>query len=108
MKFLMQGIDINTDEVKDAHALENALLFVIRSYYPNIKIWDVKYDFNLEEKKATITFFRDTKYYLHGEIKDVDAKLITGLPEDYFIHLQEKTISFFWDMQMGIMLMDRR
>ena len=101
MKFLMQGIDINTDEVKDAHALENALLFVIRSYYPNIKIWDVKYDFNLEEKKATITFFRDTKYYLHGEIKDVDAKLITGLPEDLFYPSPGKNYFFLWGYADG-------
>lgn len=84
MKFLMQGIEIDTDKIKNAHALEDALFVVVKSYYPNIKLRNVKYDFNQEEKTVTITFFRETKYYLLGEINDVDAMLITGLPEDLF------------------------
>lgn len=56
----MQGIEIDTDKIKNAHALEDALFVVVKSYYPNIKLRNVKCDFNHEEKKATITFFRET------------------------------------------------
>lgn len=94
MKFLMQGIEINTDKIKNANALEDALFVVVKSYYPNIKLRNVKYDFNQEEKKATITFFRETKYHLIGEIKDVDAMLITGLPEDLFYPTPGKNYFF--------------
>ena len=90
----MQGIEIDTDKIKNANALEDALFVVVKSYYPNIKLRNVKCDFNHEEKKATITFFRETKYYLLGEIKDVDAMLITGLPEDLFYPTPGKNYFF--------------
>ena len=36
----------------------------------------------------------ETKYYLLGEIKDVDAMLITGLPEDLFYPTPGKNYFF--------------
>lgn len=38
MKFLMQGIEIDTTKVKYKPALEDVLLMVAKSYYPDIKL----------------------------------------------------------------------
>ena len=51
---------------------------------------------NFDEKNNTaiLTFYRNTKYHLLGDIKDVDAKLITGLPEDVFYPTPGKNYFF--------------
>lgn len=38
MKFLMQGIEIDTTKVKYKPALEDVLLMVTKTYYPDIKL----------------------------------------------------------------------
>ena len=104
MKFLMQGIEIDTTKVKYKLALEDVLLMVTKTYYPDIKLSKVEYDFDEKKNSVILTFYRETKYHLLGDIKDVDAKLITGLPEDFFILLLAKTTFSCQDMQMDIIL----
>ena len=94
MKFLMQGIEIDTSKVKCKSALEDLLLMVTKIYYPDIKLSKIEYDFDEKNNLVILTFYRDTKYYLLGDIKDVDAKLITGLPEDVFYPTPGKNYFF--------------
>ena len=94
MKFLIQGIEIDTSKVKYKPALEDVLLMVTKTYYPDIKLSKVEYDFDEKNDLAILTFYRDTKYHLLGDIKDVDAKLITGLPEDVFYPTPGKNYFF--------------
>ncbi|WP_288308850.1 hypothetical protein [uncultured Prevotella sp.] len=94
MKFLMQGIEIDTTKVKYKPALEDVLLMVTKTYYPDIKLSKVEYDFDEKNNSVILTFYRDTKYHLLGDIKDVDAKLITGLPEDVFYPTPGKNYFF--------------
>lgn len=94
MKFLMQGIEIDTTKVKYKPALEDVLLMVTNTYYPDIKLSKVVYDFDEKNNTAILTFYRNTKYHLLGDIKDVDAKLITGLPEDVFYPTPGKNYFF--------------
>lgn len=84
MKFLMQGIEIDTSKVKYKPALEDVLLMVAKTYYPDIKLNKVEYEHDEKNNTVILTFYRETKYHLLGDIKDMDAKLITGLPEDVF------------------------
>lgn len=90
----MQGIEIDTAKVKYKPALENVLLMVTKTYYPDIKLSKVEYEYNEKNKSVILTFCRDTKYHLLGDIKDVDAKLITGLPEDVFYPTPGKNYFF--------------
>ena len=76
MKFLIQGMEIDTSKVKYKPTLEDVLLMVTKTYYPDIKLSKVEYDFDEKNDLAILTFYRDTKYHLLGDIKDVDAKLI--------------------------------
>lgn len=94
MKFLIQGMEIDTSKVKYKPALEDVLLMVTKTYYPDIKLSKVEYDFDEKNDLAILTFYRDTKYHLLGDIKDVDAKLITGLPEDVFYPTPGKNYFF--------------
>lgn len=94
MKFLIQGIEIDTSKVKYKPALEDVLLMVTKTYYPDIKLSKVEYDFDEKNDLAILTFYRDTKYHLLGDIKDVDAKLITGLSEDVFYPTPGKNYFF--------------
>lgn len=94
MKFFIQGIEIDTSKVKYKPALEDVLLMVTKTYYPDIKLSKVEYDFDEKNDLAILTFYRDTKYHLLGDIKDVDAKLITGLPEDVFYPTPGKNYFF--------------
>lgn len=94
MKFLIQGIEIDTSKVKYKPALEDVLLMVTKTYYPDIKLSKVEYDFDEKNDLAILTFYRDTKCHLLGDIKDVDAKLITGLPEDVFYPTPGKNYFF--------------
>ena len=94
MKFLMQGIEIDTTKVKYKPALEDVLLMVTKTYYPDIKLSKVVYDFDDKNNSVILTFYRETKYHLLGDIKDVDAKLITGLPEDVFYPTPGKNYFF--------------
>ena len=94
MKFLMQGIEIDTTKVKYKPALGDVLLMVTKTYYPDIKLGKVVYDFDEKNNSVILTFYRDTKYHLLGDIKDVDAKLITGLPEDVFYPTPGKNYFF--------------
>lgn len=80
----MQGIEIDTSKVKYKPALEDVLLMVTKTYYPDIKLSKVEYEYDEPNNTVILTFYRETKYHLLGDIKDVDAKLITGLPEDVF------------------------
>lgn len=96
MKFLMQGIEIDTTKVKYKPVLEDVLLMVTKTYYPDIKLSKVEYDFDEKKNSVILTFYRETKYHLLGDIKDVDAKLITGLPEDVFILLLAKLLLLVW------------
>ena len=84
MNFLMQGIEMDTTKVKYKPALEDVLLMVTKAFYPDIKLSKVEYEYDEKDKSVILTFYRETKYHLLGDIKDVDAKLITGLPEDVF------------------------
>ena len=90
----MQGIEIDTTKVKYKPALEDVLLMVTNTYYPDIKLSKVVYDFDEKNNTAILTFYRNTKYHLLGDIKDVDAKLITGLPEDVFYPTPGKNYFF--------------
>ena len=92
MKFLMQGIEIDTTKVKYKPALEDVLLMVTKTYYPDIKLSKVEYDFDEKKNSVILTFYRETKYHLLGDIKDVDAKLISGLPEDVLKTHLDQTI----------------
>ena len=94
MKFLMQGIEIDTSKVKYKPALEDVLLMVAKSYYPDIKLSKAEYEYDEKNNSVILTFYRDTKYHLLGDIKDVDAKLITGLPEDVFYPTPGKNYFF--------------
>lgn len=94
MKFLMQGIEIDTTKVKYKPALEDVLLMVAKSYYPDIKLSKAEYEYDEKNNSVILTFYRDTKYHLLGDIKDVDAKLITGLPEDVFYPTPGKNYFF--------------
>lgn len=94
MKFLMQGIEIDTTKVKYKPALEDVLLMVTKTYYPDIKLSKVEYEYNEKNNSVILTFYRDTKYHLLGDIKDVDAKLITGLSEDVFYPTPGKNYFF--------------
>ena len=94
MKFLMQGIEIDTTKVKYKPALEDVLLMVAKSYYPDIKLSKAEYEYYEKNNSVILTFYRDTKYHLLGDIKDVDAKLITGLPEDVFYPTPGKNYFF--------------
>lgn len=94
MKFLMQGIEIDTTKVKYKPALEDVLLMVAKSYYPDIKLSKAEYEYDEKNNSVILTFYRDTKYHLLGDIKDVDAKLITGLPEDVFYPTPGKNFFF--------------
>ena len=94
MKFLMQGIEIDTTKVKYKPALEDVLLMVAKSYYPDIKLSKAEYEYDEKNNSVILTFYRDTKYHLLGDIKDVDAKLITGLPEDFFYPTPGKNYFF--------------
>ena len=90
----MQGIEIDTSKVKYKPALENVLLMVAKSYYPDIKLSKAEYEYDEKNNSVILTFYRDTKYHLLGDIKDVDAKLITGLPEDVFYPTPGKNYFF--------------
>ena len=94
MKFLMQGIEIDSTKVKYKPALEDVLLMVTKTYYPDIKLSKVEYEYNEKNNSVILTFYRETKYHLLGDIKDVDAKLITGLPEDVFYPTPGKNYFF--------------
>lgn len=94
MKFLMQGIEIDTSKVKYKPALEDVLLMVAKSYYPDIKLSKAEYEYDEKNNSVILTFYRNTKYHLLGDIKDVDAKLITGLPEDVFYPTPGKNYFF--------------
>lgn len=94
MKFLMQGIEIDTTKVKYKPALEDVLLMVAKSYYPDIKLSKAEYEYDEKNNSVILTFYRDTKYHLLGDIKDVDAKLTTGLPEDVFYPTPGKNYFF--------------
>lgn len=94
MKFLIQGIEIDTNKVKYKLALEDVLLMVTKTYYPDIKLSKVEYEYDEKDKSVILTFYRETKYHLLGDIKDVDAKLITGLPEDVFYPTPGKNYFF--------------
>ncbi len=94
MKFLIQGIEIDTNKVKYKLALEDVLLMVTKTYYPDIKLSKVEYEYDEKDKSVILTFYRETKYHLLGDIKDVDAKLITGLPEDVFYPTSGKNYFF--------------
>ena len=94
MKFLMQVIEIDTSKVKYKPALEDVLLMVAKSYYPDIKLSKAEYEYDEKNNSVILTFYRDTKYHLLGDIKDVDAKLITGLPEDVFYPTPGKNYFF--------------
>lgn len=94
MKFLMQGIEIDTTKVKYKPALEDVLLMVAKSYYPDIKLSKAEYEYDEKNNSVILTFYRNTKYHLLGDIKDVDAKLITGLPEDVFYPTPGKNYFF--------------
>lgn len=94
MKFLMQGIEIDTTKVKYKPALEDVLLMVAKSYYPDIKLSKAEYEYDEKNNSVILTFYRDTKYHLLGDIKDVDAKLITGFPEDVFYPTPGKNYFF--------------
>ena len=94
MKFLMQGIEIDTTKVKYKPALEDVLLMVTISYYPEKILSMFEYDFDEKKNSVILTFYRETKYHLLGDIKDVDAKLITGLPEDVFYPTPGKNYFF--------------
>lgn len=94
MKFLMQGIEIDTSKVKYKPALEDVLLMVAKSYYPDIKLSKAEYEYDEKNNSVILTFYRDTKYHFLGDIKDVDAKLITGLPEDVFYPTPGKNYFF--------------
>ena len=94
MKFLMQGIEIDTTKVKYKPALEDVLLMVTKIYYPDIKLSKVEYEYDEPNNTVILTFYRETKYHLLGDIKDVDAKLITGLPEDVFYPTPGKNYFF--------------
>lgn len=90
----MQGIEIDTTKVKYKPALEYVLLMVAKSYYPDIKLSKAEYEYDEKNNSVILTFYRDTKYHLLGDIKDVDAKLITGLPEDVFYPTPGKNYFF--------------
>ncbi len=90
----MQGIEIDTSKVKYKPALEDVLLMVAKSYYPDIKLSKAEYEYDEKNNSVILTFYRDTKYHLLGDIKDVDAKLITGLPEDVFYPTPGKNYFF--------------
>ena len=90
----MQGIEIDTTKVKYKPALEDVLLMVAKSYYPDIKLSKAEYEYDEKNNSVILTFYRDTKYHLLGDIKDVDAKLITGLPEDVFYPTPGKNYFF--------------
>lgn len=92
MKFLIQGIEIDTTKVKYKPALEDVLLMVTKTYYSDIKLSKVVYDFDEKNNSVILTFYRNTKYHLLGDIKD--AKLITGLPEDVFYPTPGKNYFF--------------
>ena len=94
MKFLIQGIEIDTNKVKYKLALEDVLLMVTKTYYPDIKLSKAEYEYDEKNNSVILTFYRDTKYHLLGDIKDVDAKLITGLPEDVFYPTPGKNYFF--------------
>lgn len=94
MRFLIQGIEIDTTKVKYKPALENVLLMVTKTYYPDIKLSKIEYEYYEKNNSVILTFCRDTKYHLLGDIKDVDAKLITGLPEDVFYPTPGKNYFF--------------
>lgn len=94
MRFLMQGFEIDTTKVKNKPALEDVLLMVTKTYYPDIKLSKVEYEYNEKNNSVILAFYRDTKYHLLGDIKDVDAKLITGLPEDVFYPTPGKNYFF--------------
>ena len=91
----MQGIEIDTSKVKYKPALEDVLLMVAKTYYPDIKLNKVEYEHDEKNNTVILTFYRETKYHLLGDIKDVDAKLITGLPEDVFYPTPGKNYFFF-------------
>lgn len=67
MKFLMQGIEIDTTKVKYKPALEDVLLMVTKTYYPDIKLSKVEYDFDEKKNSVILTFYRETKYHLLGD-----------------------------------------
>ena len=90
----MQGIEIDTTKVKYKLALEDVLLMVTKTYYPDIKQSKIEYEYDEKNNSVILTFCRDTKYHLLGDIKDVDAKLITGLPEDVFYPTPGKNYFF--------------
>ena len=90
----MQGIEIDTSKVKYKPALEDVLLMVAKSYYPDIKLSKAEYEYDEKNNSVILTFYRDTKYHLLGDIKDVDAQLITGLPEDVFYPTPGKNYFF--------------
>ena len=90
----MQGIEIDTSKVKYKPALEDVLLMVAKSYYPDIKLSKAEYEYDEKNNSVILTFYRDTKYHLLGDIKDVDAKLITGLPKDVFYPTPGKNYFF--------------
>ena len=90
----MQGIEIDTSKVKYKPALEDVLLMVAKSYYPDIKLSKAEYEYDEKNNSVILTFYRNTKYHLLGDIKDVDAKLITGLPEDVFYPTPGKNYFF--------------
>ena len=87
-------MEIDTTKVKYKPALEDVLLMVAKSYYPDIKLSKAEYEYDEKNNSVILTFYRDTKYHLLGDIKDVDAKLITGLPEDVFYPTPGKNYFF--------------
>ena len=48
MKFLMQGIEIDTTKVKYKPALEEVLLMVTKTYYPDIKLSNSRFGFRIQ------------------------------------------------------------
>ena len=66
----MQGIEIDTSKVKYKPALEDVLLMVTKTYYPDIKLSKVVYDFDEKNNSVILTFYRNTKYHLLGDIRE--------------------------------------
>ena len=85
MKFLMQGLEIDTDTVKNENELGDILAYLTMTYYPEMGAIGVGDRYDKNKNIAKIYFRRDRKYYMQGEVlKDIDCEFITGLPEDYF------------------------
>ena len=81
----MQGLEIDTDTVKNENELGDILAYLTMNYYPEMGAIGVGYRYDKNKNIAKIYFRRDTKYYMQGEVlKDIDCKFITGLEEERF------------------------